>query len=482
METRRANRVIFVSYLAVAIILLLAYILEVVKGARSIGYYFLFFAIIAIPLTLTSIIYFKNKESQKYGVLAAWGYFMMYCFVLASNTYPIECTYIFPIVVVLPILHNFKFTLAYSIAVFVANVANIIFKAITAYSPDWLTQAEIQAAAVLLVMFFTCFMSKVDTDMNKYKLKTIKDEQDKALEKNDQITEMAKQLSAAASDIAEQINEATDMLSTNTESMNQVCDGTNITAESVQTQMEVIETLAEGIEEFSNISSLVGKNVENTISSVQTGDMRMKDLSELTENSDVITNEMADSFRELEGYIADMQSMVEVIENISDQTSLLSLNASIEAARAGDVGRGFAVVAEEIGKLSAQTAESLESVKQKMELILESKDVVTQKLTVLEDAFAKQKVASADAQQCFVDVMQQANELENNFKGVANSVESMNEAKNTIVDSAESISAITEETTANAASTMEQTSQIENIVVNILGQVNDLAKTANELN
>lgn len=85
-------------------------------------------------------------------------------------------------------------------------------------------------------------------------------------------------------------------------------------------------------------------------------------ITERAENGERMLSDMKKSMETIGKSSSDVTNIIGLINDISDQINLLSLNAAIEAARAGDAGRGFAVVAEQISHLADQTASSIKEI------------------------------------------------------------------------------------------------------------------------
>jgi methyl-accepting chemotaxis protein len=172
--------------------------------------------------------------------------------------------------------------------------------------------------------------------------------------------------SAGIMDSMKKLSERSDLFSGNTTELSSSIE--EITAN--------IEEISGGIENITTAAGVQDTDVSSM--SVKLADLAeiIKDMGESVTRSLGITSEITEkagsgekSLMEMEQNMArigessgQMKSIVGIINDISDRINLLSLNAAIEAARAGDAGRGFAVVADEISKLADGTASSIKEI------------------------------------------------------------------------------------------------------------------------
>ena len=167
-------------------------------------------------------------------------------------------------------------------------------------------------------------------------------------------------------ELAEQIEKDTQMLLNEegqmTSNFNELLSGTGHTVEQIQKVQSHLENLSKNSEQTNILLEQVFKSLDTSSKKVERAKI---------ENNNVVkqmdeVSEMFKQFMELFNHLRDQYSKIEnlatIISNIAKQTNLLSLNASIEAARAGDNGRGFAIVANEIKKLSADTQQNAKDI------------------------------------------------------------------------------------------------------------------------
>ncbi len=175
-------------------------------------------------------------------------------------------------------------------------------------------------------------------------------------------------------------------------------------SESVTEQAASVHETTAAINE---ITSMVNKTSENAQESTNVA----KNASNKADSSQVTMKKLVTSMETIQESNSQLQNIAEIINQIHTKTSvindivskteLLSLNASIESARAGEYGKGFAVVAEEVGNLAKVSGKSAHEIQ---ELILKSQEEVNKILNITKERVAEGKHVTSEAQDSFVQI------------------------------------------------------------------------------
>lgn len=231
---------------------------------------------------------------------------------------------------------------------------------------------------------------------------------------------------------------------------------------------ENVQNISEQMEEIGNCVNDISENVEhlhrNSVKITSTNNEAKADMVLIFENTQKSVDAVNDITRQIKqtnDSIADIDNAVELILSISEQTNLLSLNASIEAARAGDAGKGFAVVAEEIRKLSEQSAQGAEMIKN----IAGNITKMSQKsVSLAEDVHSLILVEQDNVfvtQQKYDELSVEINQSVSEIRSISEKTENLTSHKEKIIENIYGLSAISQE---NAASNEEVSANVSEII------------------
>jgi methyl-accepting chemotaxis protein len=304
------------------------------------------------------------------------------------------------------------------------------------------------------------------------------------------------QLSASFNQMMEQITRlvqqtnqsASDVLTT----AGQLLHSSNQTATSAREIAIATEEIANGAsslameaERGSGLTYEIGLQMKNVVeananmglsatevqNASQQGTVYMGELTTKTLSTEVMTRSMVEKVDRLKDSTSSIRKILEVLNDMTKQTNILSLNAAIEAARAGVAGKGFMVVADEIRKLAEQSKHNIGTVANITETIQKEIDETVAVLSEAYPVFQEQIQSVKEAELIFKQVQTRMGGFVEQLTGATDSIQLLDESQNVLSEAMTNVSAVSEQSSA----TSEEVASLSNEQLSVSESLADLS-------
>lgn len=469
-----ANKMALICLTVLDSILAVAYLAEGAKGSRTWGYVAIVVVLAIIPYVLGWIFYGIRKDHFIIKHIVVVGFALLYGVVLFTAANDLVFVYAFPMLIIATLYLDKRLVILAGGGVALLNVIDVVRKVV---GDKLLLQLkmpiyEIQVLAAILVVVYIVMTVSTSLKYQKINAAKLTLEKDKTTEMLQKILQVSGSITENITVVAAQMSELSESVEGTLTAMAEVQSGATETADSVQSQLHQTEEIQGRAIEVESASEIIKENIATAAGAVSAGKKCMEEMSELSAASIKTSTAVAQILSEFKSTIGKMNEITDLINMVADQTSLLALNASIEAARAGEAGRGFAVVATEISNLAGQTSGATDNI---VKLIGDVNaalgNIVTSVDHMVEDN-NRQADAAKKTDETFATIVDSIDKIRGQSDILAGNVSQLITANNVIVEAVTTISAISEEVSANANVTLESSRRNREIAKSV-GQVVD---------
>ncbi|WP_442637851.1 methyl-accepting chemotaxis protein [Rossellomorea marisflavi] len=261
----------------------------------------------------------------------------------------------------------------------------------------------------------------------------------------------------------------------------EIASGASASAENTQTAVEEIGELAKRMDGIASSAETMKEASTESYQLSHNGLTVVGVLSEKTEMAKETSHKAGDIVKSVDGQMEKINQVMNTMTQITDQTNLLSLNASIESARAGEYGKGFGVVAQEIRNLADQSKKSGMEIQEIIQMIQSSSKEAVNAMDASESILNEQYHAVQETKDIFRSILTSVEEVTKKVEAVQAQLVEAEKKKENVVHEMENNSAIAQQTASSSQEVSAATEEVSAGMEEFNQHASDLNQLAGKL-
>lgn len=436
------------------------------------------------------VVYFIKKDGNLFRFVSIIDYAAVYGIALINAKSDTVFTMAFPIMVMYVLYFDTLFMGIISGVLLVLNIVSVVMAAISGSMPSGidfaLSSALLQAATIGVAGSALTWITHLEKVMKGEQMNEVKSEKEKSEQILSDVLALGntvKENTNKADALMEELNDAT---TTALETLKAVADSNNDNAKNIESQTVMTSNIQEMIITADSNVSRMERIAGDSLNMVSEGRKLVEKLDDKASNISAMNEQVMNTINEFVKNAIEVRGITDKINGIPSQTNLLSLNASIESARAGEAGRGFAVVADEIRNLADETQTLTAEINGIVETLENNasgtKETVSKVVASIED----EKVLIDDSMDTYVKMEDMFKQLYESVTDTQKQLKQIVDSNNAIVDSINQLSAASEEVAASmdmavelSNNNMAKTKEAGGLMEEIVTSANQLDKYKN---
>lgn len=285
----------------------------------------------------------------------------------------------------------------------------------------------------------------------------------------------------AANDLNSSAAETTNTMEQVETAVNEIAQGATSQAEETQAATENVVTIGSMIEDTNDVVNALVGHASKMKESGRNAKEILDELDQVNQKNEQYIDIIAKQTNTTNESARKISEAASMITEIAEETNLLSLNASIEAARAGEQGRGFAVVASQIQKLAEQSNESAKQIGNIISELLTDSEKAVEIMADVKSSMQEQSEHVERTGKAFGEIQDGVDSSIEGMDLISGKTRQMDEARSRVIDVVQSLTAIAEENAASTEETSASVTEVSAIVTGISEKTEELKRVAMEL-